>query len=325
MKFVDEYSFSAQAGSGGNGVVRWRREKFIPKGGPCGGNGGKGGNVVVRAIRDINKLSRISHVASYQAENGVEGGSNSKTGRNGEDLVLELPVGSVITNNSTGFAIELLHDGEERVLLTGGAGGLGNEHFKSASNQAPRECTKGAPGEEGSFHVEMKLIADVGLVGLPNAGKSSLLNALTNADAKVGDYAFTTLDPNLGVFYGTVLADIPGLIEGAHDGKGLGIKFLRHISRTRLILHCISLEQENPLAAYSTVRGELESYPGLNEKEELLLLTKSDMVREEELEHARSVFKATGKNVMDVTVLDDESVKRLRDYLVQEMRLHEEE
>lgn len=315
MKFVDEYTFFAHAGNGGNGVVRWRREKFVPKGGPNGGNGGKGGNVVLRAVRDINRLSRMTHVTRYEAERGHDGGDNSKTGRGGEDLVLDLPVGSVVTNTATGSTVELLADGQETVLLTGGDGGLGNEHFKSSSNQQPRECTKGALGEEGTFSVELRIIADVGLVGLPNAGKTSLLNALTNAGSKVGAYEFTTLDPNLGVYHTLVLADIPGLIEGASEGKGLGHKFLRHISRTRLLVHCVSLEREDPLKDYETIRRELDAYEGLSEKPELIVLTKTDTVDTTRLDEVAQAFAKEGKKTIAVSVLDDVSVKEVGDLL----------
>lgn len=316
MKFVDEYSFFAKAGDGGDGVVRWRREKFVPKGGPNGGNGGRGGDLVVEAIRDINRLSRISHKTEYAAERGQDGGSSSRTGRNGEDLVIQVPIGSIITNQATGAVYDLVEDGQRITLLVGGAGGMGNEHFKSASNQQPRECTKGAAGEEASFTVELRLIADVGLVGLPNAGKSSLLNALTNASAKIGAYEFTTLDPNLGVVYGIVLADIPGLIEGAHEGRGLGDKFLRHISRTRLILHCISLERENPVADYAIVRHELSSFPGVEDIQERILLTKTDTVSDERLTEVKALFTALSHETLAVSVLDDNALKTLRDTLV---------
>jgi len=320
MKFVDEYRFFGKAGNGGDGVVRWRREKFVPKGGPNGGNGGKGGDFIVEAIRDINRLSRISNKVEHEAEKGQDGGSNSKTGRDGQDFILQLPIGSIITNNDTGEIVDLTNDGERVILLKGGAGGLGNEHFKSASNRQPRECTKGAEAASGTFTVELRLIADIGLVGLPNAGKTSLLNALTNADAKVGAYEFTTLDPNLGVTYGIVIADIPGLIEGAHKGRGLGMQFLRHISRTRLILHCISLERVDPVTDYLTVRAELDQFPGVHDIPEQVLLTKSDTVSAETIAHVRQLFAERSMQTLTVSVIDDEQLKNLQDTLVSIVR-----
>jgi GTPase len=317
MAFTDEYAFEAEAGKGGDGVVRWLREKFKPWGGPNGGNGGKGGNVVVEAVRDIMMLHRISHKDHYHAENGNPGGSSSMTGADGEDLTIKLPIGSVITNIETGATFELLIEGERVVLLKGGVGGKGNEHFKSSTNVAPDEATLGHVGESGRFKVELRLIADIGLVGLPNAGKTSLLNALTNAGAKVGDYPFTTLDPNLGVYHHHIIADIPGLIEGASEGKGLGGKFLRHISRTSLILHCISVERDTMLEDYNTIRAELASHPEIIEKKEYIVCTKSDTVSQKELEERITSFaRESGVPILaTVTILDDNSVKEFGDML----------
>jgi GTP-binding protein len=322
MAFVDEYHFRAAAGKGGDGVVRWRREKFIPKGGPSGGDGGRGGDVYLEAVRDIMALGRIAHKDHYQAQAGEPGGASKRTGGNGEDLTIKLPVGAVVTNTTTGSVIELLTDQDRICLLKGGAGGYGNEHFKSSTNQTPQECTSGHRGEEGAFSVELRLVADVGLVGLPNAGKTSLLNALTNAGARVGDYPFTTLDPNLGVYQGYILADMPGLIEGASSGKGLGHKFLRHISRTTIILHCISLERDTVVEDYNVVRAELVSHGLIADKPEYIVLTKSDMMTEQEL-HSRIqlVLKQTGVAVLAVvSVYDDTSIKELGDQLVKALR-----
>jgi len=324
MAFVDEYNFTATAGKGGDGVVRFLREKFRPNGGPSGGNGGKGGDVYVRAVRDINKLSRINHLHEYAAENGFAGKENSKTGRGGENLYIDLPIGSRIVEKASGVVIELLRDGEEILLLRGGAGGLGNEHFKSSSNQAPREYTKGDLGENGEYFVELQLMADVGLVGLPNAGKSSLLNVLTQAGVKVGDYPFTTLDPYLGVYYGIVLADIPGLIAGAAEGRGLGNKFLRHIARTEIVLHCISFERDNLGQTYSVIRDELQKTKNLGEKRELVLFTKKDVAENEDVAQQRvQDFIAEYPDVEvlgSVTILDDASVKQVGDVLVQKCK-----
>lgn len=315
---TDEVTFFARAGRGGDGVVRWRKEKYKPKGGPCGGDGGRGGDFYVEGIRDIMVLRKVAQKDSYEAEDGEEGGKNSMHGADGDDFVLKLPIGSKITNVDTGEDFELLKDGERVLLRKGGKGGLGNEHFKSSTNQRPMHATKGEEGEKGTYHVELKIIADAGLVGLPNAGKSSLLNALTNAGIRVDAYPFTTLGPNLGVYFNYILADIPGLIEGASTGKGLGHAFLRHITRTSVILHCISLERENILDDYNTVRAEIESYPGLQDKNEYLILTKSDMIEKEKVDTVvQQLKKETGKEVLGiVSILDDSSIKNLGDSIV---------
>jgi len=317
MAFVDEYTFTAYAGKGGDGVVRWRREKFRPKGGPSGGDGGRGGDVYVVGVRDIAMLGRISHKDTYTAESGEAGGSDSCHGADGKHLTIQLPVGSVVTNTNTGTTVELLTENNPIRILAGGIGGYGNEHFKSSTNRKPFEATKGAPGESGTFTVELKLIADIGLVGLPNAGKTSILNALTNANAKVGAYPFTTIDPNLGVYHGYVIADIPGLIEGASQGKGLGMKFLRHISRTSVILHCISLEQDTIVSDYDVVRRELSSRVEISEKKEYILLTKSDLVSVDDANRVKSLLeKERGVCVLgSVSIIDDTSIKELGDAL----------
>lgn len=314
MAFVDEYTFTAHAGKGGDGVVRWRREKFRPHGGPCGGDGGRGGDVLLVGVRDIAMLGRISHKDHYKADEGGAGGSESCHGADGAPLTIQLPLGSVITNTTTGIVYELLRENEPIRILSGGAGGFGNEHFKSSTNRRPFQATKGADGEEGHFTVELKLIADIGLAGLPNAGKTSILNALTNANAKVGDYPFTTLDPNLGVYHGYVLADIPGLIEGASLGRGLGHKFLRHISRTSVILHCISLEQDNIVSSYDVVRSELSAFGNIESKKEYVVLTKTDLVDAGAVSMATKQLESRGIAVLcAVSILDDTSIKQLGD------------
>ena len=317
MAFLDEITIQAKAGNGGSGVVRWRQEKFIQKGGPNGGDGGRGGHVYIRAVRSFRVLDQYRSKKEFLAENGVDGGSRSFKGADGDRLTIDFPIGSVVTNVTTGTVYELTKEGQEFKILTGGAGGFGNEHFKSSTNQAPKKATSGKAGEEAELHVVISLIADVGLIGFPNAGKSSLLNILTNAQAKVGDYPFTTLDPNLGDLYGYIIADIPGLIEGASDGKGLGHKFLRHVSKTKVLVHLISFEQANMMKAYETVRNELEKFdPSLDQKQEIILLTKTDVVPEEAVEATMKKFKKMGKPVFAVTLFDDSTVKDFSDQLI---------
>lgn len=321
MAFVDEITVYAQAGRGGDGVVRWRHEKSREFGGPSGGNGGRGGDIYARAMRDISILAKYRHNKEFYAKDGEEGRKNSMYGKDGDNLYIDVPVGSIITGDPKGESSELLKEGDEIILLHGGKGGLGNEHFKSSTNQRPIEWTAGSSGESATFNIELQLIADAGLIGLPNAGKSSLLNILTNAKAKVGSYAFTTLDPNLGDMYGFILADIPGLIEGAAEGKGLGHKFLRHIARTKLLLHCISLEQENPVKVYQTVRDELGAYNReLLEKPEAIVLTKSDEADDENVKQAKQIMQQYAKEVLVVNILDDVVVKSFRDKLIELLR-----
>jgi GTPase len=316
--FVDEMTISARAGSGGDGVVRWLREWARPWGGPAGGDGGKGGDVYIRAVRDLNLLSHYTGAKEFKAENGEAGKSRSQHGRGGVNLVIDLPIGCIITDRERGIKFELKEEGNTTRILKGGNGGLGNEYFKSATNRAPEESTKGKPGEIGVFDIELELVADAGLIGLPNAGKSSLLNALTHAASKVAAYPFTTLEPHLGMYYRYVLADIPGLIEGAAEGKGLGHKFLRHVRRTRIILHCVSSEHDNVLAEYRKVRCELSNFDAnILQKREIVLLTKSDCVSKKDLEAKKSLLISQKLEVFEVSVIDDHSLKLLGDALSQ--------
>ena len=316
MALVDEIRIRAEAGRGGNGVVRWLHEKSKEFGGPSGGDGGKGGDIIFRAVRDINVLAKYRGKNQFRAESGEHGKSKNMAGKDGADTILDIPIGSVVTRVESGLSFELLNDGDVGVGLHGGRGGLGNTNFKSSTNQNPEQATDGALGEKDEFIIELKLIADAGFVGLPNAGKSSLLNALTKAHAKVGNYAFTTLEPSLGVFYKYILADIPGLIEGASEGKGLGHSFLRHVSRTRALIHCVPADSQNPAADYETVRTELAQYDSeLARKPEIIFLTKSDTVSEEVLAVVTKALSGKNANIVPVSVIDDEQMKQTGDTL----------
>ncbi len=315
--FIDELTLHLKAGRGGDGVVRWRHEKGKDHGGPSGGNGGKGGDVYALAVRDIGILSAYRNVGGFEAGRGEDGAKDLKQGGEGRDVEIKFPIGSRLTNLETKYSLELLKDGEKVLLLHAGRGGLGNEHFKGSTNISPMESTPGVLGEEADFHIELLLVVDVGIIGLPNAGKSSLLNTLTSAHSKVGDFPFTTLEPALGSFYGLIIADIPGLIEGAALGKGLGHKFLRHIERTKALVHCISSEVEDPLKAYKVVRNELELYnKEITEKTEVIVLTKTDLISAGEKEEKITILKKVSDTVFPVSILDGKLVKKFGDYLV---------
>jgi GTP-binding protein len=319
--FVDEITIYAKAGNGGDGVVRWRQDKFQPMGGPSGGNGGNGGDVYVRAVKDLNRLSKYTGNKSFSAQVGEAGTNQSRAGKNGDDTYIDIPVGSRITDIERHRTFELISIGQTERILKGGGGGLGNEYFKSSTNRSPAESTKGKKGEEGNFLIEVSLMVDVGLIGLPNAGKSTLLNNLTNAHSQIGSYPFTTLEPHLGDLYGFIIADIPGLIEGAALGKGLGHKFLRHVSRTKMLLHLVSLEHEDPVKEYYTIREELFQYDKtLAEKEEWIILTKKDLVNKEYIDKFVSALEKTENRVLVIGQNEPESFKILQDELISHLR-----
>lgn len=318
MAFVDEMRVHAQAGHGGPGVIRWLHVKGTEKGGPAGGDGGKGGDIILEAVRDLGALASYRYAKKFRAENGKPGGSNNKHGADGEPMVLRIPVGSVAKISTTGETFELLTEGERLTIFKGGAGGFGNAHFKGSTNQNPWHATEGKKGQVGDIEITLKLIADAGLIGFPNAGKSSLLNSLTRASSKVGAYPFTTLDPHLGDFYGRLLADVPGLIEGASGGKGLGSRFLRHIERTKFLIHLVSAEQDDVVASYKAIRAELSAFGrGLAEKPELIVLSKSDLLTPADLATRISELAAAApdREIASVSIADDEALKTFSDRL----------
>ena len=317
MAFVDEARIHVQSGKGGNGVIRWLRTKESARGGPAGGDGGNGGDAVLVGVRDLAALARYRFEKKFHAENGEAGKSELKRGKNGEDMLVPVPVGTVARVIDTGEEYEITKEDERIVLFRGGYGGLGNARFKSSTNQNPFQQTVGKPGKGGDIQLTLKIIADAGLVGLPNAGKSSLVNALTRAKSKVGAYPFTTLEPNLGEFHGYILADIPGLIEGASSGRGLGIKFLKHVERTGILLHLVSADQDDPLAAYGEVRKEIEAFGhNLTKKQEIIVLSKTDLVSPEEGKVKMQLLaRETDKEVLSVSVNDPAALKNFSDKL----------
>lgn len=291
MQFIDRAEVEVEAGKGGDGIVAFRREKYVPAGGPAGGNGGRGGSVILVALENLQTLLDFQYTHRFKAEDGSRGGPNNRTGAAGGDLIIEVPCGTVVYNAETGELLgDLVEPGQTLCVAEGGKGGLGNKYFLSNRNRAPEYALPGLPGEKRLLRLELKLLAEVGIIGLPNAGKSTLISALSAARPKVADYPFTTLVPNLGVVRkpsgdGTVFADIPGLIEGAHQGAGLGHEFLRHIERTRLLLHLVDVTSPDPIADYQTIQQELQAYGrGLAERPQILALNKVDAVDEETAE-----------------------------------------
>lgn len=313
--FVDEADIVLRAGHGGAGKV-----SFFPglKSGPDGGNGGKGADIYVRATTDITVLRQFTTKRVITAQNGEAGQSNRKFGKDGKDTVVLLPIGSVIKNQLDNQAIELTKPDEKILICKGGLGGRGNFEFKSSRKTTPMYAQPGLPGEEKHLQIVLKLIADFGLIGLPNAGKSSLLNALTKTDVKTAAYPFTTLEPNLGVLDKKIFADIPGLIEGASSGKGLGIKFLKHIEKTDILLHCIAADSPDVRFDYQTVINELKAFSeNLVKKSQIILLTKSDLVTKQQLKEALSKLKTFKHKIIAVSIHDWDSLEALKQVLFQ--------
>ncbi|MCR4275498.1 MAG: GTPase ObgE [Candidatus Wolfebacteria bacterium] len=311
---IDDVEIKINAGHGGKGASTFNTNLMSL--GPAGGSGGKGGSVYGEGVSDLSAFQQFRFKKEFTADNGQDGRGQFRDGQDGEDLVLKLPVGTVAHNLTNGSEINVEKIGERILLAKGGIGGKGNFHFRSPRNTSPKYAQTGTPGEDFKFRFELKFIADVGFVGLPNVGKSSLLNELTNAKSKVANYPFTTLEPNLGAYYELILADIPGLIEGSSSGKGLGIKFLRHIERTNILFHFISSESSAPSKDYKTIRKELGLYnKKLLKKPERLFLTKSDLVTQKELNKKLTVLKKIDSRAIAISILDLESIKKVEKIL----------
>lgn len=327
--FIDEITLLLQAGKGGDGIVAWRREKYIPKGGPYGGDGGDGGDIVLRSTTHETTLSKFRHKKKIKADDGERGGTWEKHGASAEKLVIEVPVGTLVSDAEEGeIIVDLSYPGQEFLICEGGRGGFGNAHFPSSTRRAPHFAELGDKGEERLVKMELKLVADIALVGLPNAGKSTLIQALTNVRPKIADYAFTTLKPNLGVMEwkgrSLVIEDVPGLIEGASEGRGLGFQFLKHIERCRALIHLIdaSAGEEEMVQNYQTIRHELENWSEeMTKKEEFIIFSKADIVDSEHLEEMVSYFeKNTGKKVM-MTISAGAYIRtdELKDFLLEKI------
>ncbi len=323
MKFLDQVKIYIKAGNGGDGSPSFRREKFIEFGGPDGGDGGKGGSVILRAEQNLNTLIDYRYQQHHKAQRGENGSGQNRTGKGGEDLILKVPLGTqVFEEDDKTLIYDFTKIGEEFVAANGGKGGLGNTRFKSSTNRAPRKYTKGTAGEEFVIWLQLKTIADIGIIGLPNAGKSSLLAAVTNANPKIANYQFTTLNPNLGVATyddkEITLADIPGLIEGAHEGTGLGTQFLKHIERCKSLLHLIDITNENLIESYNQVKKELQNYSSeLTKKKELIVLNKIDLVDEDVVKKKLKDFSKNKKSeVLTLSTLKKNSVSKIKSKLI---------
>lgn len=311
---IDDVTIRLKAGDGGDGSVSFNKNMMML--GPTGGSGADGGNVYFEGVSDLGALRQFRHKKEFLAKDGENGRGQFRDGHTGEDMLLKVPVGTVIHNLTTEKDIEITKVGEKTLIAKGGRGGKGNFLFRSPRNTSPKRFQSGLPGEGFEIRLELKLIADIGFVGFPNAGKSSLLNELTKASAKVANYPFTTLEPNLGVYYELILADIPGIIEGASKGKGLGIKFLRHIDRTKIIFHFVSAESENVAKDYKTIRKELGKYnQEMLKKKEFLFLSKSDTLPEKDLKKKLAALKKLNKNVIPISIYDFDSIEKVKKIL----------
>lgn len=319
MKFLDEAKIYLEAGDGGNGCMSFRHEKYVEYGGPNGGDGGNGGSIIFRAVRNLNTLIDFRYQQHFRAEKGRPGEGSECTGRSGKDLIVKVPVGTVIFAEDKKTVIaDMVNDGEEVLVAKGGRGGWGNVHFKSSTNQAPERADPGKPGDKLAVWLRLKLIADIGLVGFPNAGKSTLLSVLTAARPKIANYPFTTLHPNLGVLYiydkEYVMADLPGLIEGASEGVGLGHRFLGHAERCKVVLHLIDGTQEDVVGAYKTIQSELQNYGDvLDKKPEIVVLNKIDSLSEDEVkEKVSALKKASKKEVIAISGIAKIGIEELK-------------
>jgi GTP-binding protein len=327
MAFIDEAKFFVKAGDGGNGCASFRREKFVPKGGPDGGDGGTGGNVIIEASQRLVSLIDFRYRSHFIAEKGTNGQGKKKHGRNGKDKTILVPAGTIIRDAESKEVIaDLVEEGQRITVATGGHGGRGNCHFATGSNRAPRRSDNGNPGEEHWLLVELKLLADIGLVGLPNAGKSTLLASLSAAQPKIASYPFTTLEPHLGVLQTAehrpcIIADIPGLIEGAHKGAGLGHKFLRHVERTKLIIHIIDVSGsiENIINDHKTIEHELRNFnEKLLQRRQILLLNKTDLIDDpDQLTRLNEIFMKKGIKVLNISAMTGDGIEELKELLLQ--------
>ena len=323
MKFLDQAKINLKAGNGGSGSASFRREKFVEFGGPDGGDGGNGGSILFEAERNLNTLIDYRYSQHFKAENGKPGSKKNKTGANGKDLILKVPIGTQIYEEDNNTIIYDFKKNKEKYLVaSGGKGGLGNVRFKSSTNRAPRRKTNGKDGEEFWIWLQLKIIADVGIIGLPNAGKSSLLAALTRAKPKIANYPFTTINPNLGVTYynnkEVTLADIPGLVEGAHKGVGLGDKFLRHIERCKILIHLLDIKENSLVENYLKIRSELKSYDvSLSKKKEIIYFNKSDLLEKNELKEKLEIFRSKiKKKYKIISVFKKDDVQTIKKELV---------
>jgi GTPase len=336
MKFIDEVDIQVISGEGGKGFVGYRREKYVPTGGPDGGDGGKGGDIIFEGDENLNTLMHFRGLKTFKAPEGGNGAGSNMTGADGDDLILKIPVGTLITDRDTGNLIaDITEHGQQYIAAEGGRGGKGNSHFKTSVNQTPNFAQNGEEGKSLNIHLEIKLLADIALIGLPNAGKSTLISAISAARPKIADYPFTTLEPNLGVVQlgekSIVVTDIPGLIEGAAEGKGLGTKFLKHIERTAALVHLVDcsmfLEVFEAIEAYATVRIELEKHnPELLTKKEIVCLTKIDAMTEEEIEKFRShMEEQLDRKVLPISGVSGRNIDLLKQLMLKTKEVIEEE